>query len=251
MKPLLLLGVASVVALAASDTSKDNAPDSITAVAKSYETGSIVGKVVWKGDRPEPKPALSIPDFQTKGCNHGGSGVAMEDRSLLISNEGGVANVVMTIKAASVKVPSEPIGLDLRGCRFEPRVVVVPVGATLRLGNSDGTSYIIRTFAKKNQAIHKILAPSRYLNQKFDKAEVIVVVCDIHAWMKAFVFVTEASHRSVSGTDGSFKLEGLPPGKYKIEWWHEEVGKGKTEEIEVVSGEITEYIHNVRARRIY
>lgn len=210
-----------------------NHPAVPTAVVS--ETGSIRGKVVWEGDRPEPKPPLKIKEAETKGCIHEG-GVDTEDRSLLIDKDGGVANVVLTIEATDVKPSEEPIELDQKGCRFEPRVIVVPVGSTVRYANSDETNHNIHTFAKKNQALNKNVAGGTDLEQVFDKAEVVEVKCDVHTWMKSYIFVTDASNFAVSGRDGSFEITGLPPGEYKVEWWHEELGKGKTEAIKVEAG---------------
>ena len=47
------------------------------------------------------------------------------------------------------------------------------------------------------------------------------VKCDIHPWMNAYVAVVEHPYFAVTGEDGSFKLENLPPGSYTIEAWHE------------------------------
>ncbi|HED67120.1 MAG TPA: hypothetical protein ENJ09_16385 [Planctomycetes bacterium] len=226
----------SFILVCASGFSGLGAPSVPVAVeAPVADTGSISGKVVWEGDRPDPRPPLKIKDTETKGCIHEG-GVDTEDRTLLIDANGGVANVVLTIKATDVKVPESPIELDQKGCRFEPRVIVVPVGATVRYANSDETNHNIHTFAKKNQPLNKNVAGGTHLEQTFSKAEVVEVKCDVHTWMKSYVVVTDASNFAVSARDGSFKIEGLPPGEYKVEWWHEELGKGKTETIKVEAG---------------
>ena len=249
----MILCAAGMAALSGPDTDSAKSHKHTTleapSVANDDTVGSIVGKVVWEGDRPAAKPELSIKESETDGCEHGGSGVATDDRSLVISKEGGVANVVMMIEATDIVVPEEAINIDQKGCRFDPRVVVVPVGATLTFNNSDTTNHNIHTFAKKNQPMNKNVAGGQSMGQMLDKAEVINVTCDIHNWMKSFVVVTDASHTDVSGADGSFKLEGLPAGEYKIEWWHEELGKGKTELVKVEAGKVTEYTHKVGATK--
>jgi plastocyanin len=246
MKALLILCAAgAALGVPGNDSPDANAPKS------GEEFGAIAGTVMWEGDRPEPKPPLAINETETKGCTHEGGGMATDDRSLLISDAGGVANVVLQIEAKGVEleVPSDPVILDQKGCRFEPRVVVVPVGATLRFLNSDETNHNIHTFAKKNQAMNKNVAGGSNLDQKLDKAEVINVKCDVHTWMKSFVVVSDATHSAISGADGSFKIEGLPAGDYKIDWWHEELGKGKSEMITVKAGETTSYDHKVGAAK--
>jgi hypothetical protein len=46
----------------------------------------------------------------------------------------------------------------------------------------------------------------------------------MHPWMKAFVSVVDHPFFAVTGSDGSFKLSGVPPGRYEIEAVHERLG---------------------------
>jgi plastocyanin len=223
---LFLLGASS---LAAGSAAVDPQP-------KSDETGSIAGTVTWEGERPAPRPPLVMGEKESVGCKH--EAMDKTDETLLISEAGGIANVVLTVEVQGVapKVPAEPILLDQEGCRFHPHVQVVPVGATLRFDNSDETNHNIHTFAKKNPAVNQNVAGGTNFDQKLDKAEVIDIKCDVHPWMKGYVVVTDAAAWAVSGKDGSFKIEGLPPGEYKVSWWHEDLGKGKSEKVTVTGG---------------
>lgn len=215
------------------------------------DLGSISGHVVWEGDRPAPKPDFEYKPEAINGCKHGPEGMDKRDETLLIDAKGGVANVVLTIEVAGAekKVPTEPVEFDQEGCRFHPHVAVVPVGATLRFANSDETNHNIHTYAKKNQSLNKNVAAAGNLDMLVDKAEVIDVKCDIHPWMKGYVVVTDASHWAVTGADGSFKITGLPPGEYELSWWHEELGKGKTEKVKVEAGKDTVLEHKVGAEK--
>lgn len=215
---------------------------------RSDEVGSISGKVVWEGERPAPKPDLDIKTEATAGC-HDADKMDKTDETLLISEQGGVANVVMTIEVAGAekKVPEKPVVFDQDGCRFHPHVAVVPVGATLEFANSDQTNHNIHTYAKKNEAINKNVAAAGKLPYALTKAEVIDVKCDIHPWMKGYIVVTDASHYAVSGPDGSFEITGLPAGEYEVSWWHEELGKGKTAKVTVEAGKAATLEHKVSA----
>jgi plastocyanin len=188
------------------------------------------GKAAFKGDKPEVKP-MDIDPEKATGCVPEGSVVDPTDRSLLISEEGGIANVVITVEVdgAELQVPEAPFEMDQTKCRFEPHVVVIPAGATVEFVNSDQTSHNVHTYPKKNDAMNKTIAVGSKETQKFDKTDEIEVKCDIHPWMKSYLVVTDTPFYAVTGADGSFSIAGLPEGKHKVEYWHEKLGKGRAE----------------------
>ncbi len=247
MKSLILTAGAGLVALTVGVASASNPSQEAVEAAAKDSVGSISGKVTWTGDRPEPKADITMGEKESVGCVHHQGGPDTADRSLLISDKGGVANVVFTVEVDGMKpkIPAEPIVLDQSGCRFEPHVQVLPVGATIRYDNSDETNHNIHTYAKKNQAVNKNVAGGTNFEQVLEKAESIDVKCDIHPWMKGYVVVTDATHWGISGPDGSFNIDGLPPGTYTVEWWHEELGKGKTEKVTVEAGKAATLAHEV------
>lgn len=224
MKPLETIGFAATALLLAASAATA-APGTPASAA-----GTIKGKVVFDGEVPEKKP-LAISDEQSKGCCEGADCMDDEDPSLLVSPDGGVANVVITIEIDGKKaeVPAEPIELDQKGCRFTPHVVVVPQGAKVSYLNSDEVSHNIHTYAVKNEGLNKTVAAGTDLVQTFDKAEQVKVTCDIHPWMTSYIVVTDASVWAVTGADGSFEIGGLEPGEYELEVWHETLGKAKAD----------------------
>ncbi len=227
-------------------------PDAAREGTGDDTVGSISGQVLWEGERPPPKPDLDMSDpKKVEGCKHGDSGLDKKDDTLLIDEKGGVANVVLTIEVKDFerKVPAEPIVYDQMGCRFHPHVVVVPVGATVLFDNSDDTNHNIHTYPKKNTSLNKNVGPNSDFTMKCEYAEVIDIKCDIHNWMKGYVVVTDATHYAISGADGSFKIGGLPPGEYEVSWWHEELGKGKTEKVKVEAGKEATLVTKVSAEK--
>jgi hypothetical protein len=56
--------------------------------------------------------------------------------------------------------------------------------------------------------------------------------------MRAFVWAMDNPFFGVSAEDGTFKIEKVPDGKYKVFAWHSQYGK-KEQEIEVKGGEVT------------
>lgn len=184
--------------------------------------------MTFEGEAPKAD-SLSISEAGSQGCCEPGAKVDDTDRSQLIDENGGIANVViaLTFEGAEVVLPSEPVVVELKGCRFEPHLTVVHVGTSVSWEHSDAISHNIHIYTLKNEAWSTTVPPFSKREQTLMGAEAIRLGCDIHPWMESYVYVTEATHFTLTGTDGSFKIEGVPPGEYKLEIWHERLGKGR------------------------
>lgn len=211
-------------------------------------TGTVKGRVVFEGKLPEMKP-LEITADQSKGCCATGKSVDTTDRTLLVGDKDGVANVVVTIdvKGKAATASDTPIKIDQKECRFEPHVMVVPVGSKVEFLNSDAIAHNVHTYATKVDTFNETIAPGAKKEQKLDKEDRIEIKCDIHPWMNSWLVVAETPYTALTDRNGGFEIKGLPAGEYKVDVWHERLGKGKgtavvgedgkSEMIEVTLGE--------------
>ena len=67
-------------------------------------------------------------------------------------------------------------------------------------------------------------------SQVFETPGLVTLRCDIHEHMRGLVLVLETPHFTVTKTDGTFRLTGLPAGHFKLKAW---VSSTKTHEREV------------------
>ncbi|MFT7169593.1 MAG: plastocyanin [Paracoccaceae bacterium] len=193
----------------------------------------VMGTVLFDGEIPEAKP-LSIPARAAEGCCPTGETVDDDNMALIISKEGGIQNVVVTVKVAGVEVeiPKEPYLLDQKGCRFIPHMLVVPKGATVSFLNSDETSHNVHLIAMANEALNQTVTAGKHVERTFTEAEPVKVTCDMHTWMNSWVYVADATHFTLTDADGKFSLDGLPPGEHEVTFWHETL-KSKTAKVVV------------------
>ena len=222
MKFIPILGACTAAALAIS---------AAAAIANGPvpAAGTVKGKVIFDGEAPKVKP-LVIKEAQSEGCCAPGE-MDTEDRSLRVDKDGGIADVVvaLTVDGAEIMMPKEAVVLDQKACRFEPHVLVVPVGASVAYKNSDTVSHNVHTYVTKNEPRNNTVPAGGTLEQKLDQSEAVRVACDIHPWMESHIYVTKSTHYTVSAADGSFSLPEVPAGTYKLEIWHSKLGKGKGE----------------------
>lgn len=214
-----------------------SAQDAPPAEAKGAK---VSGRVLYDGPKPEAKP-LSITAEQAKGCCGEGSQVDATDPSLLVDEQNGLKNAVVEIdvKDAKVVVPKDAIVVDQKKCSFEPHVVVVPAGATVRFLNSDGVAHNVRAQSLKNDSFNKTMAPGGKDDVVFANADKVKINCDYHPWMSNWVYVTEKPFHALTAADGSFSVEGVPAGTWKVKVWHETLGRGEGEVVVGADGKVS------------
>ena len=92
--------------------------------------------------------------------------------------------------------------------------------------NNDPTMHNVHPMPKHNrQWSTSQPAGSAALKETFTRPEFAMsVLCNVHPWMRAIVFVFDHPYFAVTPKTGSFELKNLPPGTYTIEAWHETLG---------------------------
>ena len=136
------------------------------------------------------------------------------------------------------ETPTSTVVLEHKGCRYEPHVLRMQAGQRLSITNSDSIQHNTHPTPKNNSEWNQTQAPGAPpILKTFQRAEVLIPFRDNHhPWEKAYVGVFSHPFFAVSDALGNYRIEGLPPGSYKITAWHEELGE-KTAEVTVVPGE--------------
>jgi hypothetical protein len=121
----------------------------------------------------------------------------------------------------------DPVTIDQQGCMFVPRAIGVRAGQMLLVSNSDQVSHNIHPMPQNNREWNQQQSPqSDALQHRFARAEIMIPVkCNVHAWMHAYIGVVEHPYFSVTGPDGSFVWNNVPPGDYTVAVWHEKLGQ--------------------------
>jgi plastocyanin len=152
------------------------------------------------------------------------------DQEVVAGAGGTLANVVVYIQEDMSKyaftTPSDPAKIDQSGCQYVPHIVAMMAGQTLQVTNSDKTTHNIHPIPKDNREWNESQAPNTPpLMKVFARAENgIPVKCNVHPWMKSYIFAFKNPYFFVTGNDGKFTIGNLPPGTYTIVAWQEKFG---------------------------
>jgi plastocyanin len=139
--------------------------------------------------------------------------------------------------------------VDQVNLTFIPHVIAVQKGATIDFPNND-------------QVRHNVFSPPDCCNQfnlgtydigvsksvTFDKTCDITILCNVHAEMDAYVVVMDNPYFSVTGADGAFKIENVPPGTYNLKTWHEKL-RSKEQVVKIEGGKTVEVNFTLEKRK--
>ena len=195
------------------------------AAGPALAASTVSGTVTYTGKVPNLKPIDMAAD---PACAAKHSGPVKSD-VLVLGPNNTMANVMVRVKspvAGTFAAPSAAAQIDQHGCHYEPHVLGVQVGQTLKLKNSDGLLHNVHALPKVNTPFNKAMpATVTEAEAKFGKEEgMFLVKCDVHPWMSAYVGVFANPFFAVSGPDGKFTIPNLPDGTYEVEAWHEKLG---------------------------
>ncbi|MES2709871.1 MAG: carboxypeptidase regulatory-like domain-containing protein [Verrucomicrobiota bacterium] len=119
--------------------------------------------------------------------------------------------------------PSAPATRQLtqKDLTFIPALLPVRTGTKVEFPNEDDTYHNIFSFSPaKRFDLGRYRPEERPIpSQTFEKPGLVTLRCDIHEHMRALILVLDTPHFVMTGTDGRFRMTGLPAGHYKLKAW--------------------------------
>jgi len=230
--PFVLLGLATVlVSITLTVTSNSASGQNKPTYKVTGEEASLVGTITFDGVPPKPRQIDTTAD---PVCEIVNPAILTWDVVVL---DGKLANVVVYARAGdsldnySFEIPATEVVLEHKGCQYVPHVLGVLVQQSLKIRNGDPTTHNTHPTPKNNREWNYSQPPDAVpIERRFSTPEQFIPIKDNqHPWEKAYVGVFSHPFFSVSGTDGSYKITGLPPGQYTLVAWHEKYGEQTVE----------------------
>jgi hypothetical protein len=155
-------------------------------------------------------------DQDVCGASHPNPGIPNAD--------GTVPNCIIGIEKISEgkDFAKKEYALDQKGCDFLPHVQIVRSGLSIIVSNSDKVIHNYHINYNGTTVLNEAQpegAPPREAVLKQNGLH--VVTCDVHPWMRGYIWMADHPYYTMSDIDGAFVLSDVPPGKYKLMLWRD------------------------------
>lgn len=135
--------------------------------------------------------------------------------------------VVYAEPAGGTAAPAKPprqVEIEQKNKTFIPLVTVVQTGTPILFPNHDTVRHHVYSFSPAKTFELKLYSGVPGSPVVFDKAGTVVLGCNIHDDMVAYVQVVNTPHFGVSDRSGVVRLEGMPNGRYALKAWYFTMG---------------------------
>jgi len=127
---------------------------------------------------------------------------------------------VIYIKETLPKVSDNSVVIDQVDKEFIPYVTVVQRGSAINFPNNDEIRHQVYSFSKSKQFELPLYSGNPASPVVFDNNGVVAMACNIHDWMKAYIYVVDTNKFTISDKAGQAVLTNLAKGQYEVVVWH-------------------------------
>jgi plastocyanin len=142
---------------------------------------------------------------------------------VMTTNGEPLADAAVYAESESVQVlpkPVKTVEIEQKGRAFLPRVTVIQTGTNVSFPNNDTVRHHVYSFSPAKPFELKLYAGEPTNPVNFDKPGTVVIGCNIHDQMSAYIQVVPTLNVAKTDSSGKARLDGLPAGKYRLKAWH-------------------------------
>ena len=119
--------------------------------------------------------------------------------------------------------------------RFEPHVLAVTKGTTIRFPNFDKIHHNVFSRTPGTEFDLGLYRGGNFREFQFANPGLVRVYCNIHSQMAGYIMVVDGPAFAVADAMGHYRLENVPEGHREVHFWHEK-GREQTVFVDVVPG---------------
>jgi plastocyanin len=110
--------------------------------------------------------------------------------------------------------------MDQKNRMFIPHVLPIQVGTSVRFPNSDDIRHQVYSFSPAKTFQLPLYAGTPAKPLVFDKGGVVVLGCNIHDQMSAYILVVDTPYFDKTAAGGRASLVDMEPGRYTLHVWY-------------------------------
>jgi hypothetical protein len=180
--------------------------------------GTVTGVVRFVGTPPRLEP-IAV------NKNRDVCGEHKPSEALVVGPGGGVrGSVVMIAGVTRGKKAKGDVIVDNHRCQFVAHVSATTVGQRVHVKNSDPILHNTHGFLGK-PTVFNLALPNKEqvidITKRLTRPGVIRLLCDAHPHMFGWLVVHDSPYVTVTDDQGAFRIDGVPPGTWKVTMWHE------------------------------
>lgn len=103
---------------------------------------------------------------------------------------------------------------------FMPAMSAVQTGTAIHFPNRDTVRHHVYSFSKAKSFELKLYIGTPAQPVVFDTPGIVVLGCNIHDHMVAYVMVADTPWLAVTDAQGQARMADLPEGEYELQYWH-------------------------------
>lgn len=194
------------------------------------QAGSITGTITTAAKGAAPVRVT----IDQKVC-----GTQLPDEAIVVDGQGRLANAVVVLTGVKRPHPAEPIVTNEK-CRFTPRVQLIAPKASVKTTSTDPVLHTTNAQLENGRTLFNVALPipGITITKAIAVSGNVRLSCNTHPWMRGWMVVT-GDAAAISGADGRFTIDNVPPGRYELRVWHEAL-KGAPQKVTVSAGKPTE-----------
>ena len=198
----------------------------LLASSASAQTGSLTGTVTTTAKGVAPVRVT----IDQKVC-----GDQLPDEAIIVDAQGRLANAVVILSGVKRDAAAEATVMNEK-CRFAPRVQLIAPKASVKTTSRDAVLHTTNAQLENGRSLFNVALPipGITITRTISSAGNVRLSCNTHPWMRGWMVVTSEA-AAISGADGRFTIDNVPPGSYELRVWHEAL-KGAPQKVTVSAG---------------
>ncbi len=121
----------------------------------------------------------------------------------------------------SIDAPTQPVTVSQKGAQFSPPLLIICKGQSVDFLNDEDRPIEHNVFSNSptqpfDLGLYK---PGESRSEKFNSPGPVLLYCSIHRRMDGVIYVAPSPYFSQTAADGTYRIEGIPSGRWEISTW--------------------------------